>query len=844
MEFYFTDRQYNLLGIASTERGRFRIAGEVEAQSTTASTVALTGNVYFAKKDLNDAINMCVGEGGNYILYEDDRGVGHFMTIQNTQVDNAGCSINFQADDAGNDLKNEIVGAYTATKAMTFVQYFALFCADSGWEIGINEIPSNTRTLEFTSEQSSYDRILEVANDFGVSIYYSFEIDGLEPVHRYLNVVNRLGSDTNVTLRQGTDISQIVSETSTAELHTSIKAYGATLDGASQPLNLAGYKWTDSDGRYVLGGDGVLRDTVAIRTWSRLRNNSNPTPETSHLQMVKSYDANTQATLLQSALADLKTYNHPAVNYTVTMARVPAEVSKGDTVYCEDEAQDLYFSATVLEVDKCYSIPTASTLTLGDFKIEHDQTSTRIKQVADQLKTLEQTANWYPWTRYADDEQGTGISSLPLGKAYMAVVWGKTATPSDDAADYAGHWQKVKGDDGIGVVGPKGDDGKTSYFHTAYADSVTGSGLSQSPDGKKYIGTYSDFTEADSVTASDYTWVLIKGADGAAGAPGAKGDTGATGATGPAGPAGKDITSYASGAVLPTTVAPANSQFWVTNSNNVATALYKSNGTTWVKQEISASAINAATFNGLTFNGVIFNGSQFNSTFTSKPVDESSFDDIDDPIGQAMLTKGTGTTKMGDGYLTVDGSIDGSGTNGTPLQSFHTEVGASGLLSRLYTGGTDYSHVTAEARLNLGELSLTNLDTAGKARSGHLNGELLEQLNNVGKILWSGTSYLGYKGDPQSVKPSMKISDCLTGWKLVFGAFANNQFSGNQLREADISKTSVAAYPGMGRVIGLIDYNMQVAYKYIYVTDGEIKGNENNADGVKGQVVLIAIYAY
>lgn len=169
MDFYFTDRQYNLLGIASTERGRFRIAGEIEAQSTTASTVALTGNVYFAKDDLNDAINMVVGEGGNYILYEDDRGVGHFMTIQNTQVDNTGCSINFQADDAGNDLKNEIVGAHTATKAMTFAQYFAMFCADSGWELGLNEIPTNVRTLEFTSEQTSYDRMLEVANDFGVS---------------------------------------------------------------------------------------------------------------------------------------------------------------------------------------------------------------------------------------------------------------------------------------------------------------------------------------------------------------------------------------------------------------------------------------------------------------------------------------------------------------------------------------------------------------------------------------------------------------------------------------------------------------------------------------------------
>lgn len=437
MEFYFTDRQYNLLGIASTKRGRFRIAGEVEAQSTTASTVALTGNVYFAKKDLNDAINMCVGEGGNYILYEDDRGVGHFMTIQNTQVDNAGCSINFQADDAGNDLKNEIVGAYTATQAMTFEQCFELFCADSGWEIGINEIPSNTRTLEFTSEQSSYDRMLEVANDFGVSIYYSFKIDGLEPVHRYMNVVNRLGANNHLTLRQGTDISQIVSETSTADLHTSIKAYGATPDGASQPLNLAGYKWTDSTGQFVLGSDGVLRDTVAIRTWSRLRNNSNPTPETSHLQMVKSYDANTQATLLQSALADLKTYNHPAVNYTVTMARVPSELSKGDTVNVEDEAQNLYLSATVLEVDKCYSLPSSSTLTLGDFLIEHDQTSAQIKQAAKSAEDAISKATMAGTTASEASNTATQAYSAANDAASNATAAKETATSAQTTASTA-----------------------------------------------------------------------------------------------------------------------------------------------------------------------------------------------------------------------------------------------------------------------------------------------------------------------------------------------------------------------------------------------------------------------
>jgi hypothetical protein len=69
-----------------------------------------------------------------------------------------------------------------------------------------------------------------------------------------------------------------------------------------------------------------------------------------------------------------------------------------------------------------------------------------------------------------------------------------------------------------GVEYDDGDPGTNAYLHIAYADTSSGDGFSQSPTGKDYIGSYSDSTEADSTTASDYTWALIKGADGQTGA--------------------------------------------------------------------------------------------------------------------------------------------------------------------------------------------------------------------------------------------------------------------------------------------------------------------------------------
>ena len=45
------------------------------------------------------------------------------------------------------------------------------------------------------------------------------------------------------------------------------------------------------------------------------------------------------------------------------------------------------------------------------------------------------------------------------------------------------------GDQGInGVDGVAGEDGKTYYTWLKYADTIDGDGLSDSPDGKEYIG--------------------------------------------------------------------------------------------------------------------------------------------------------------------------------------------------------------------------------------------------------------------------------------------------------------------------------------------------------------------
>lgn len=106
------------------------------------------------------------------------------------------------------------------------------------------------------------------------------------------------------------------------------------------------------------------------------------------------------------------------------------------------------------------------------------------------------------------------------------------------------HTQTVK-DGTNGTPGAAGVNGKTPYFHVKYSNDGGKTFTSNSgEDVGMYIGTCTDYNQADPATVGSYTWARIKGDTGAKGDKGAtgpqgpQGDKGATGATGPQGPTG------------------------------------------------------------------------------------------------------------------------------------------------------------------------------------------------------------------------------------------------------------------------------------------------------------------
>ena len=129
----------------------------------------------------------------------------------------------------------------------------------------------------------------------------------------------------------------------------------------------------------------------------------------------------------------------------------------------------------------------------------------------------------YIHVAYATSSDGkTGFSTTSFdGAVYIGVLTDSNENDSTTYTDYT--WSRMKGLDGTdgtnGIQGPAGTDGKTTYVHFAYANSSDGkTGFNVVYfDNAEYIGTYTDFTEADSKTYTDYIWSRLKGDTGADG---------------------------------------------------------------------------------------------------------------------------------------------------------------------------------------------------------------------------------------------------------------------------------------------------------------------------------------
>lgn len=124
----------------------------------------------------------------------------------------------------------------------------------------------------------------------------------------------------------------------------------------------------------------------------------------------------------------------------------------------------------------------------------------------------------YLHIRYAPVQNPTAAQMSKTPNKYIGTYTDFSGVDSTDPSKYT--WAKFEGDQGAqGVPGTPGANGKTPYFHIAYANSADGrTGFSVDDSvNKLYIGQYTDYTPNDSTDPARYSWTKIKGEQGTAG---------------------------------------------------------------------------------------------------------------------------------------------------------------------------------------------------------------------------------------------------------------------------------------------------------------------------------------
>ena len=234
---------------------------------------------------------------------------------------------------------------------------------------------------------------------------------------------------------------------------------------STDKIVLDGYVY-DKDGIYIK--NGTLYSDRAIAKWTRYKiaeeGDRQTTREAGAIVRIISYDEGNPDDLFKKALADLKKYSQPEVNYEVSTHYIPDDISLGDRINIVDDAGELYVSARVLKIERSEAENT-SKITLGDFLAKDSGFGTNAKNESSSfVEWAKANPVTYTWTVYCDDPEAEvsetkptlaeaiGISLNPEEKKYIGVATNQSIRTPDisDAAIMSNlfNWSKIQGEDG------------------------------------------------------------------------------------------------------------------------------------------------------------------------------------------------------------------------------------------------------------------------------------------------------------------------------------------------------------------------------------------------------------
>ncbi|MFB5967423.1 phage tail protein [Streptococcus thermophilus] len=482
------------------------------------------------------------------------------------------------------ELINEYTNPYKADRPMSFAEYLDVFDIPqfAMVSLGVNEISGQKRTFEWEGQETKLARLLSLANKFDAEVEFETRLNDDSSIKQLvLNVyhkaddshtgVGRIRGDIRLTFEK--NIKSMTRKVDKTEIYTMVVPYGKSKDTHEDEQevrvyidNLPPWEEKDDNGIVIFKQEGanlyaphaadLYPSTFGVSTQSN-----------KWIRKDLEVDSDNPNVIRAAGIANLRKHAYPAITYEVD-GYVDVEI--GDTITIHDKGftPALDIRARAVEQKISFSNPINNKTTFGNFKEIENRTSGDLRSVFEQM-----VENSRPYNILVSTDNGvlfknnTGQSTLRptlkrgnqvVNATYRFVIDGSivssgltyTVKASDitkptvitisawvDNKEVASEEitflnisdgkQGPKGDQGI--PGPKGADGKTQYTHIAYANSSDGNkDFSTSDSNREYIGIYVDFNANDSTNPKDYSWTLVKGADGAQGLPGKPGADGRT----------------------------------------------------------------------------------------------------------------------------------------------------------------------------------------------------------------------------------------------------------------------------------------------------------------------------
>jgi len=386
MIVYFADRNLNVQGSASTHLPK-GITILDDEKNETLETGVKTFSVTFVYDDTTRNLVVENVAVGNFLLRSADD-ENELYTIVSTEHSTAEQTVQAYCEDAGLNLLNWMLPAYTFTTAHD-INYYMTTYLNSGWEIGVNELEGPTLALSWDGESTVLERLESIVNSFGGEMDFSYVIDRLTLVKKYINLYKHRGNSVIThQLRLGGDISSITTNTSIENIVTVFNATGGTPEGSNTPINLVGANYS-SDGTTTHSPavptddyqivSGTIQCKSAMAKWSSKLDSDG------YIKRPYTYDTLDKQTLFSHAVAEMRKVVDEEVTYDLEFITFPDDLRLGDRVNVVDDKNNLYLEGRILTLTKSIS-QNSTKATLGEWVKKTSGISDRLLALAHEIR--------------------------------------------------------------------------------------------------------------------------------------------------------------------------------------------------------------------------------------------------------------------------------------------------------------------------------------------------------------------------------------------------------------------------------------------------------------------------